>query len=58
MNRKQILIRTDKGDTDLFYWMERIEKRLDNLESWAAKQVLEEWEDDTSNQTVIGEKDE
>ena len=58
MNKKQLIFRTEKGDTDLLFWMERIEKRLSNLEDWAATQVLEEWESDSSNQSKIGEDDE
>jgi len=32
MGKEQIIIRTEMGDTDLFYYLEQLEKRLASLE--------------------------
>jgi len=53
-NKPQFIYRTEKGDKDIFYWMERMEKRLSNVEEYISKQIQEDWgsPDDTSVEKV------
>ena len=53
-NKPQFIYHTKKGDKDIFFWMERIEKRLSSIEDYLVKEIQEEWENpsDTSVETV------
>jgi hypothetical protein len=41
VGKGQIIIRTENGDTDLFYYLEQLEKRLASLEEQVRN--LQEW---------------
>ena len=56
-NKPQLIYRTEEGDKDLLYWMERIEKRLGIVEDYIARQIQEEWNDDFSEQTKNEEEE-
>jgi len=53
-NKPQFIYRTEKGDKDIFFWMERIEKRLSSIEDYLAKEIQEDWDnpDDASIEKV------
>lgn len=55
-NKPQLIYRTEKGDKDLLYWMDRIEKRLSLVEDYIARQIQEEW-DDSLSETAKGESE-